>query len=202
MSFLANLLKGGLFGKRQDDRDTVRELWHRIVAIAREKAWYRDCGVADTLAGRFDLITLVLSLVMLRMEREEALIPPSVWLTELFVDDMDGQLREQGVGDQRPITAGDRLMHEPFERRTLPPPGEDQARRLDVAAGNDDRGSGPRDPRRSRGRVDDCGEATVGIGERCHRDVSHGVDSRTPARRRLTGLTQCLVGQSEACRGE
>ena len=99
MSFLANLLKGGLFGKRQDDRDTVRELWHRIVAIAREKAWYRDCGVADTLAGRFDLITLVLSLVMLRMEREEALIPPSVWLTELFVDDMDGQLREQGVGD-------------------------------------------------------------------------------------------------------
>lgn len=94
MSFLARL-----FGTRQDDRDTVRELWHRVVAIAREKEWYRTCGVADTLAGRFDLITLVLSLVMLRMEREESLIAPSVWLTELFVQDMDSQLREQGVGD-------------------------------------------------------------------------------------------------------
>lgn len=66
MSFLARL-----FGNRQDDRDAVRELWHRVVAIAREKEWYRTCGVADTLAGRFDLITMVLSLVMLRMEREE-----------------------------------------------------------------------------------------------------------------------------------
>jgi cytochrome b pre-mRNA-processing protein 3 len=94
MSFLARL-----FGARQDDRDGVRELWHRVVAIAREKEWYRDCGVADTLAGRFDMITLVLSLVMLRMEHEDALIAPSARLTELFVEDMDGQLREQGVGD-------------------------------------------------------------------------------------------------------
>lgn len=94
MSFLARL-----FGARQDDRDAVRELWHRVVAIAREKDWYRDCGVADTLAGRFDLITLVLSIVMLRMEREPELIGPSARLTELFVEDMDGQLREQGVGD-------------------------------------------------------------------------------------------------------
>lgn len=94
MSFLARL-----FGAHKDDRDTVRELWHRVVAIAREKEWYRDCGVADTLAGRFDMITLVLSLVMLRMELDEALIAPSARLTELFVEDMDGQLREQGVGD-------------------------------------------------------------------------------------------------------
>lgn len=94
MSLLARL-----FGVRQDDRDTVRELWHRVVAIAREKEWYRDCGVSDTLAGRFDMITLVLSLVMLRMENEDSLIAPSARLTELFVEDMDGQLREQGVGD-------------------------------------------------------------------------------------------------------
>ena len=99
MSFLARMFGGNLLGRGQDDRDTVRELWHRTVAIAREKEWYRDCGVADTLAGRFDMITLVLSLVMLRMEREDALIGPSARLTELFVEDMDGQLREQGVGD-------------------------------------------------------------------------------------------------------
>jgi len=70
-----------------------------VVEIAREKEWYRDCGVADTVAGRFDAITLILALVLIRMEREEALIEPSARLTELFVEDMDGQLRQGGIGD-------------------------------------------------------------------------------------------------------
>ena len=77
----------------------ARPLWHRTVEIAREKEWYRDCGVADTVAGRFDMITLILSIVLVRMEREAELVEPSVRLTELFVEDMDGQLRESGVGD-------------------------------------------------------------------------------------------------------
>lgn len=84
---------------RPDPRDGLRPLWHKVVEIAREKEWYRDCGIADTVAGRFDAITLILSLVLIRMERDEMLIEPSVRLTELFVDDMDGQLRQGGVGD-------------------------------------------------------------------------------------------------------
>lgn len=88
-----------IFGSRRDDRAHVRPLWHRTVEIAREKEWYAVCGIADTVPGRFDAITLVLSLLLLRMEREDALIEPSVRLTEIFVDDMDGQLRESGVGD-------------------------------------------------------------------------------------------------------
>lgn len=88
-----------LFGKRADDRAPVRPLWHRVVELARQPGWYADHGVADTVSGRFDAITLVLSLVLLRMEREPALVEPSVRLTELFVEDMDGQLRESGVGD-------------------------------------------------------------------------------------------------------
>lgn len=86
-----------IFGKRVDD--TVRPLWHRVVEIARERHWYADDGVADTVSGRFDAIVLVLALVILRMEREERLIGPSARLTELFVEDMDGQLRQSGVGD-------------------------------------------------------------------------------------------------------
>ena len=42
---------------------------------------------------------LVLALVLLRMEREEALIAPSVLLSKLFIEDMDGQMRQSGVGD-------------------------------------------------------------------------------------------------------
>jgi len=94
VSFLSRL-----FTRRDEGRDALRPLWHRTVAIAREPQWYADCGVADTVAGRFDAITLVLSLMLLRMEREESLIAQSVRLTELFVEDMDGQLREAGIGD-------------------------------------------------------------------------------------------------------
>ncbi|HET9629360.1 MAG TPA: ubiquinol-cytochrome C chaperone family protein [Novosphingobium sp.] len=94
MSFISRLFK-----PRGDDREPVRPLWHRTVELARDPRWYRDGGVADTVAGRFDAITLVLCGVLLRMEREPALVPPSVLLTELFVDDMDGQLRQSGVGD-------------------------------------------------------------------------------------------------------
>lgn len=50
--------------------------------------------------GRFDMVALVLSLVLIRMEREgEAGKMPSVLLTEVFVDDMDGTMREIGFGD-------------------------------------------------------------------------------------------------------
>ena len=88
-----------IFGKAVDDRAHVRPLWHRIVEVAREPKWYAELGVADTVPGRFDAVTLVLALVLLRMEREQTLVEPSVRLTELFVDDMDGQLRQSGVGD-------------------------------------------------------------------------------------------------------
>jgi cytochrome b pre-mRNA-processing protein 3 len=75
-------------------------LYMAIVAEARLPAWYRDGGVPDTLDGRFDMISLVLSLVLLRLERDDVRGRlPSARLTERFVSDMDGQLRETGFGD-------------------------------------------------------------------------------------------------------
>jgi len=88
-----------LLGKSADDRAPVRPLWGRIVEIAREKPWYAQYRVADTVPGRFDAVTLVLALVILRMEREPELKVLSARLTEVFVEDMDGQLRQSGVGD-------------------------------------------------------------------------------------------------------
>lgn len=94
MSFLSRLFKS-----RGDDLAPYRPLWHRTVELARDPRWFAQGGIEDAVPGRFDTITLVLSAVLLRMEREEALVAPSVRVTELFVDDMDGQLRESGVGD-------------------------------------------------------------------------------------------------------
>ena len=54
----------------------------------------------DTLDGRFDMIAAILALVLLRLEAEgEAGRGPSVLLTEIFIDDMDGTLRQIGIGD-------------------------------------------------------------------------------------------------------
>ena len=77
----------------------LRPLWHRVVEIAREPQWYAPGGIADSLPGRFDAITIVLSLVLLRMEASEPVRGHTARLTELFVADMDGQLRQSGVGD-------------------------------------------------------------------------------------------------------
>lgn len=93
-SFLKRMLRAS-----PDPRDAMRPLWHKVVEIAREPRWYADCGVADTVPGRFDMITAVLSLVVLRMEGERELHVPSAHLIELFVADMDGQLRELGIND-------------------------------------------------------------------------------------------------------
>jgi cytochrome b pre-mRNA-processing protein 3 len=88
-----------LFGARQD-RARLRPLYDAVVAEGRRPAWYRDGGVPDTLEGRFDIIAAVLAMVLIRLEMEgERGRQVSVLLTEVFIDDMDGSLRELGVGD-------------------------------------------------------------------------------------------------------
>ena len=87
-----------LLGRKATETDTA-PLWHRVVEIAREPQWYAKGGVADTIPGRFDCISMVLALVLVRMERDEGLRPLTGRLTEHFVDDMDGQLRQNGIGD-------------------------------------------------------------------------------------------------------
>jgi cytochrome b pre-mRNA-processing protein 3 len=93
MSFFSRLL-----GTAPDPREGVRPLWHRVIELARDPDYYAQCGVADTIGGRFDMITAVLSAVMVRIEASE-LRAESALLAELFVEDMDGQLREFGVND-------------------------------------------------------------------------------------------------------
>lgn len=94
LSFLSRL-----FTRTADPRDTVRPLWHTVVALSRDPTHFGAGGVADTVEGRFDMILHVLSLALLRMETSPALAPLTAALTEQFVADMDGQLRESGVGD-------------------------------------------------------------------------------------------------------
>ena len=94
MSLLDRLFRPG-----PDPREALRALWHATVTAARDPLWYRELGVADSVEGRFDMITLTLALVLLRLEREPGRSDTAARLTELFVEDMDAQLRQSGVGD-------------------------------------------------------------------------------------------------------
>ena len=87
-----------LFGKTDDPRAAYRPLYEAIVARGREPQWYLD-GAPDTIDGRFDVITACLAQVLIRLEGDPVAKQPSVYLAELFVDDMDGQLRQAGIGD-------------------------------------------------------------------------------------------------------
>jgi cytochrome b pre-mRNA-processing protein 3 len=87
------------FGPRAPDpREEMRPLYTTLVDRARNPQWYLD-GAPDTLDGRFDVLCGLLSLVLIRLERDDGAQQQSVWLTEIFVNDMDGQLRQIGIGD-------------------------------------------------------------------------------------------------------
>ena len=84
---------------RRDARENMLPLYEAVVAEGRRPHWYAQGAAPDTLDGRFDMIAAILSLVLLRLEREGSKQQESVWLTETFIDDMDGQLRQLGIGD-------------------------------------------------------------------------------------------------------
>ena len=88
-----------LFAKG-DDRAIVRPLYAAVAAYARQPHWYVEGEVPDTIDGRFEMVSLLLSLVLIRLDRiGEAAAAPAALLAEVFVEDMDGQMRELGMGD-------------------------------------------------------------------------------------------------------
>lgn len=82
-------------------------LYNNVVEAARRPEWYTAGAVPDTMDGRFDMVALVLSLVLLRLEDEigdaqygDAARQLSADLADRFITDMDGSLRQEGIGDQ------------------------------------------------------------------------------------------------------
>jgi cytochrome b pre-mRNA-processing protein 3 len=95
-------------------------LYGAAVAAARQPALYLDYAAPDTLAGRFDLISLHVGLLISRIRRDTD--PAAKDLSQAVFDamfnDMDLNLREMGVGD---LAVGKRVkkMWEAFHGRAL-----------------------------------------------------------------------------------
>ena len=80
-------------------RGTIEAIYGMIVTQAREPAFYRELGVADTVNGRFDLLLLHLWMVLRRFRSADGTAEVSQALFDHFCADMDANLREMGVGD-------------------------------------------------------------------------------------------------------
>jgi cytochrome b pre-mRNA-processing protein 3 len=86
--------------RRASPSDTIEVIYGAIVAQARLPAFYAECGVPDTVEGRFDMIVLHLFLLLRRLNggsAEQRRLAQA--LMERFCSDLDANLREMGVGD-------------------------------------------------------------------------------------------------------
>ena len=89
-----------LFGGLTSDKDRSRALFEALVAEARRPHWYRDGEVPDSVDGRFAMLATVVAIATVRLERgSEQAHAASVGLAERFVEAMDSEHREMGIGD-------------------------------------------------------------------------------------------------------
>jgi len=112
--------------------DSIARLYGTIVAQARAPAFYRAYGVPDTVDGRLEMIMLHTVLFLRRLEGEAWPIRAlGQKLFDQFCRDMDGSMREMGVGDLA-VPKSMRRLGEAFYgrqaayRAALDAPGDDR----------------------------------------------------------------------------
>ena len=71
-----------------------------LVGEARQPHWYVEGQIPDTLDGRFAVVATMTALATVRLERGgEAARTEAVALAERFVEAMDAEHRQLGIGD-------------------------------------------------------------------------------------------------------
>lgn len=89
-----------LFQKNSEENKAAHSLYDSIVSQARQKAFYTDYNVPDTVEGRFEMMVLHLFLFVQRL-KSEGLKDHKTGkrVLEIFFSEMDATLREMGIGD-------------------------------------------------------------------------------------------------------
>ena len=89
-----------LFRRLTAEPSPGEALFSAATQEARRPSWYRDAGVPDTLDGRFAMLSTIVALILVRLERDgEQGDLVSVALTERFIEVMESEHRELGLGD-------------------------------------------------------------------------------------------------------
>ena len=93
---------GFLFRTLTADPARGAALFAALTAEARKPHWYVEGAVPDTLDGRFAMLATVVALANVRLEQlgDEG-NAASVALTERFIEVMESEHREMGLGDPK-----------------------------------------------------------------------------------------------------
>jgi cytochrome b pre-mRNA-processing protein 3 len=83
-------------GRKEGADRPARRLQAAATAQSRRPELYRALGAPDTVDGRFELLTLHVVLLLERLREQPAVRQD---LFDAYVSDLDGALREMGVGD-------------------------------------------------------------------------------------------------------
>lgn len=76
------------------------ELFEALVGEARREHWYVEGAVADSIDGRFAVLATIVALATVRLERGgDGAKAAAVALAERFVEAMDAEHRQMGIGD-------------------------------------------------------------------------------------------------------
>src|SRR3954454_9153419 len=93
---------GNLFRTLTAEPSRGAKLFAAATAEARKPHWYVDGAVPDTIDGRFAMLATIVALVIVRLEQlgEEG-DAASVALTERFIEVMESEHRQMGLGDPK-----------------------------------------------------------------------------------------------------
>jgi cytochrome b pre-mRNA-processing protein 3 len=84
---------------KRPDRIAARALLDGAVAQSRSAAFFERMGVLDSVEGRFEMLTLHAIVLLDRLGSDAAAGGLGQKLFDTYVGDLDGALREMGVGD-------------------------------------------------------------------------------------------------------
>jgi cytochrome b pre-mRNA-processing protein 3 len=91
-----------LFPRLTAEPERGAALFGWVTAQARAPHWYLDGAVEDTVDGRFAILATIAALVSVRLERAgDPGARASVALTERFIEVMESEHREMGLGDPK-----------------------------------------------------------------------------------------------------
>ena len=91
-----------LFPRLTADPNRGAPMFGWVTGRAREVHWYLDGGVEDSVDGRFAMLATIAALVTVRLERAgDAGTQASAALTERFIEAMEAEHREMGLGDPK-----------------------------------------------------------------------------------------------------
>jgi cytochrome b pre-mRNA-processing protein 3 len=86
--------------KKQYETEDIGKIYNIVVSQSRRPELFAEFSVADTLDGRFDLLSLHMCLIFKRLKLEDNSYKQFAQsLFDFMFQDMDRSLREIGVGD-------------------------------------------------------------------------------------------------------